>query len=120
LQRDLPPIGSEVITNKGRARVLAQEILAGQVLIETEDMRRIVIDAADVLTVLSRGSRRKQDEATVSGSEAIIDERDVALSTLEDEPAIDEAVSRAVDATDETWDSFDANGDGDNGIAQST
>jgi hypothetical protein len=33
---------------------LAQEILSGQVLIETEDMRRIVIDATDVLTVLTR------------------------------------------------------------------
>ena len=54
LQRDLPPVGADIITNKGRARVLAQEILAGQVLVETEDMRRIVIDAADVLTVLKR------------------------------------------------------------------
>ena len=32
LQRDLPPVGADIITNKGRARVLAQEILAGQVL----------------------------------------------------------------------------------------
>ena len=58
LQRDLPPVGADIITNKGRARVLAQEILAGQVLVETEDMRRIVIDAADVLTVLKRGESR--------------------------------------------------------------
>jgi len=29
LQRDLPPVGAEIITNKGRAHVLAQEILAG-------------------------------------------------------------------------------------------
>ena len=54
LQRELPPVGADIITNTGRARVLAQEILVGQVLIETEDMRRIVIDAADVLTVLTR------------------------------------------------------------------
>src|SRR5712672_3213541 len=54
LQRDLPPVGADIITNKGRARVLAQEILAGQVLVETEDMRRIVIDDADVPTVLKR------------------------------------------------------------------
>jgi cell fate regulator YaaT (PSP1 superfamily) len=58
LQKDLPPVGSEIITNKGKARVLAQEILAGQLLVETEDMRRIAIDAADVLTVLKRGSAR--------------------------------------------------------------
>jgi cell fate regulator YaaT (PSP1 superfamily) len=60
LQRDLPPVGSDIITNQGRARVLAQEILAGQVLIETEDMRRLVIDAADVLTILSRGKKRRE------------------------------------------------------------
>ena len=55
LQKDLPPVGSEIITEKGRARVLAQEILTGQLLIETEDMRRVTIDGADVMTVLRRG-----------------------------------------------------------------
>ncbi len=58
LQKDLPPVGSEIITNQGRARVLAQEILAGQLLIETEDMRRIAIQAADVVTVIARGNSR--------------------------------------------------------------
>jgi cell fate regulator YaaT (PSP1 superfamily) len=61
LQRDLPPVGAEVVTTTGRGRVLAQEILAGQVLVETEDMRRIVINAADVLTVLTRGKKRSPD-----------------------------------------------------------
>lgn len=56
LQKDLPPVGSEIITEQGRARVLAQEILAGQLLIETEDMRRVTIDAGEVMTVLKRGS----------------------------------------------------------------
>ena len=60
LQKDLPPVGSEIITNKGRARVLAQEILAGQLLVETEDMRRLAIDAADVMTVLKRGQGPRQ------------------------------------------------------------
>ncbi len=63
LQRDLPPVGADIITNKGRARVLAQEILAGQVLVETEDMRRIVIDAADVLTVLKREKKPRDTQA---------------------------------------------------------
>lgn len=56
LQKDLPPIGSEIVTNVGKAKVLAQEILANRLLIQTEDMRRIVIEAAEVLTVLKRGS----------------------------------------------------------------
>jgi cell fate regulator YaaT (PSP1 superfamily) len=60
LQKDMAPVGSEVITSQGRARVLAQEILAGQLLIETEDMRRIAIPASDVVTVLKRGSGRSK------------------------------------------------------------
>jgi cell fate regulator YaaT (PSP1 superfamily) len=56
LQKDLPPIGSEVLTQNGRQRVLAHEILAGQLLVETEDHRRVLIAAGDVLTVLNRGS----------------------------------------------------------------
>jgi cell fate regulator YaaT (PSP1 superfamily) len=69
LQRELPPVGADVITNSGRARVLAQEILAGQVLIETEDMRRIVIDAADVLTVLKREKPRRASDDVLSSEE---------------------------------------------------
>lgn len=53
LQKELPPIGASVLTGKGRARVLAHEILARQLLVETEDQRRVLIDAGDVLTVLS-------------------------------------------------------------------
>jgi cell fate regulator YaaT (PSP1 superfamily) len=63
LQRELPSVGADIITSSGRARVLAQEILAGQILIETEDMRRIVIDAADVLTVLKREKPRRGERA---------------------------------------------------------
>jgi cell fate regulator YaaT (PSP1 superfamily) len=73
LQRDLPPVGADIITNKGRGRVLAQEILAGQVLVETEDMRRIVIDASDVLTVLKR-EKRPRDDRPMPTSEQHVDE----------------------------------------------
>jgi cell fate regulator YaaT (PSP1 superfamily) len=59
LQKELPPVGSDVVTSRGRARVLAQEILAGQLLVETEDRRRILIEASDVLTVLKRGAGRR-------------------------------------------------------------
>jgi cell fate regulator YaaT (PSP1 superfamily) len=55
LQKELPPVGSDVLTQKGRNRVLAHEILAQQLLVETEDHRRMLIPAADVLTVLKRG-----------------------------------------------------------------
>lgn len=58
LQKDLPPIGSDVVTNNGRARVLGQEVLSGHLLVEMEDRRRVLIQSADVLSVLSRGSQR--------------------------------------------------------------
>jgi len=57
LHRELPPVGADIVTKTGRARVLAQEILASQLLVETEDHRRVLIDADEVLTVLSRGRR---------------------------------------------------------------
>ena len=56
LQSDLPPIGSRHRHRQGPGRVLAQEILAGQLLVETEDRRRILIEASDILTVLKGGS----------------------------------------------------------------
>lgn len=73
LQKDLPPIGSEIVTNDGKAKVLAQEILAGRLLVQSEDMRRIVIDGADVLTVLKRGSgggkKRSGNKSTPQSAE---------------------------------------------------
>ena len=71
LQRELPPLGADIITNTGRARVLAQEILAGQVLVETEDGRRIVIEASDVLTVLKREKKPRPEQPVVDETEPI-------------------------------------------------
>jgi cell fate regulator YaaT (PSP1 superfamily) len=84
LQRDLPPVGADIITNKGRARVLAQEILAGQVLVETEDMRRIVIDAADVLTVLKRERKPREDRGAAPVEEHATEDLPPELAHLED------------------------------------
>jgi cell fate regulator YaaT (PSP1 superfamily) len=100
LQRELPPVGADIITNKGRARVLAQEILAGQVLVETEDMRRIVIDAADVLTVLKRERKPREAEAPVQAEDHHDEALPPELAELEDtalrqEPANGEMPSRS-------------------------
>ena len=59
LQKDLPPVGSDVVTKNGRARVLGQEILAQQLLVAMEDNRRILIPAGDVLSILKTGSGRR-------------------------------------------------------------
>ncbi len=59
MQRELPPVGSFVVTRQGRMKVLSQEILAAELLVETEDNRRVVIGADQVLTVISPPARKK-------------------------------------------------------------
>ncbi len=54
-QRELPPIGSDIITQNGRGQVLNQSILAGQLLVQMEDGRRVLIGSDDVVTVVKRG-----------------------------------------------------------------
>lgn len=51
-QQQLPAPGARIVTAKGKARVLAQEILARKVLVEFEDGRKIVIAADEILTNL--------------------------------------------------------------------
>jgi cell fate regulator YaaT (PSP1 superfamily) len=51
-QRELPPVGSRVVTSKGQGRVLHHEILARRVLIEFEDGRRLPVSVDEVLTRL--------------------------------------------------------------------
>lgn len=52
IQKELPKIGSEVLTRNGRVKVLNHQIITEQLLVETEDHRRVVIDASEVLTVV--------------------------------------------------------------------
>ncbi len=52
IQKSLPRVGSRIVTRQGKAKVLNHELLAEQLLVETEDHRRILIPASDVLTVL--------------------------------------------------------------------
>jgi cell fate regulator YaaT (PSP1 superfamily) len=51
-QRELPPIGTRVVTSKGQGRVLHHEILARRLLVEFEDGRRLPISVDEVLTRL--------------------------------------------------------------------
>ena len=55
IQRELPKVGSNVVTRNGKARVIAQQIIAQQLLVETEDHRRILIEASEVLSVTRKG-----------------------------------------------------------------
>ena len=51
LQKELPRIGAQVKTPDGVGRILAHEILTSQVLVSTEDKRRILMDARDVSVI---------------------------------------------------------------------
>jgi len=59
LQRQLAPAGAEVLTEKGRARVVGHEILAQQLLVEMEDGHRVLIASDEVQSVLRRPERGK-------------------------------------------------------------
>jgi cell fate regulator YaaT (PSP1 superfamily) len=60
LQRDMPPVGSRIVTADGAATVMGQEILSQQLLVQTEDNRRILIAAATVLAVTRRGTGKPE------------------------------------------------------------
>lgn len=63
LQKKLPTIGSDILTREGKARVIGQEVLSEQLLVETEDHRRRLVAAADVLSVIRAAvERRSRDE----------------------------------------------------------
>jgi cell fate regulator YaaT (PSP1 superfamily) len=63
MQAELPSVGCDVVTRQGRARVVGQDILTSQLLIQTEDHRRVMIPASDVLTVLEKKDRPKKHAA---------------------------------------------------------
>jgi cell fate regulator YaaT (PSP1 superfamily) len=51
-QKELPAVGSRILTQKGQGRVLAHEVLARKVLVEFEDGRRLPVAAGEILTRL--------------------------------------------------------------------
>ncbi|MEM7312258.1 MAG: regulatory iron-sulfur-containing complex subunit RicT [Planctomycetota bacterium] len=67
MQRELPPVGSEIVTGNGKATVLGQEILAQQLLVEMEDNRRTLIEASEVISVIRVGRPRNNSGKRKSG-----------------------------------------------------
>jgi cell fate regulator YaaT (PSP1 superfamily) len=55
LSKELPPSGSLVLTRDGNVTVLAQDIMAQQLVVKTEDGRRIMIGSDEVVSVTRRG-----------------------------------------------------------------
>ena len=59
IQKTMPNVGWRIVTRQGKAKVIAQQILAEQLLIETEDHRRMLIDASEVLSVIEKPTAKK-------------------------------------------------------------
>jgi len=62
LERDLPAVGSRVVTPHGQGRILALEVLARKVVVEFEDRRRIIITPDEILGVEKSTARPTRDE----------------------------------------------------------
>jgi cell fate regulator YaaT (PSP1 superfamily) len=48
IQKEMPSLGSHVMTPEGPARVLAHDLLAGEILVETDDHSRLQVALADL------------------------------------------------------------------------
>jgi len=48
IQKEMPALGSSVVTPEGNGKVVGHEVLAEQVLVATEDHRRVLVSAAEV------------------------------------------------------------------------
>ncbi len=53
-KKDLPPIGSTVITEQGEARVTNQEILSECVQVVYQDARKSIVHRKDILEVIKK------------------------------------------------------------------
>lgn len=62
-RRELPAVGSLVITKQGQGKVVGQEILARKLLVSYEDNRLLMTESKDILTVISKGKRPPQRES---------------------------------------------------------
>lgn len=64
-RKSLPTPGTAVVTKEGQGKVLAQEVLARQLVVELEDGRRLMMREDDILTTIKRKAGRKAlDEST--------------------------------------------------------
>lgn len=61
-RKSLPKIGADIVTANGRGRVINQELLSKQLLVQMEDNRRIMIHGDEVLSVIKRTKRRASSD----------------------------------------------------------
>jgi len=62
MQKAMPPVGTQVTTSEGPARVLGHEVLVGKLLVESADHVRRLVDVADVTAVSDEEAAAQRDE----------------------------------------------------------
>lgn len=60
-RRELPRVGATVVTKVGQGRVVGQELLNRQVVVQYEDRRRILTEENEILTVVNKSATKKKD-----------------------------------------------------------
>jgi len=63
IQKQMPKIGAHIITNNGHAKVLNHQLLAQQLLVETEDNRRVLIGLDEVLSIVNKNGSTNEPVA---------------------------------------------------------
>src|SRR4051812_27971865 len=62
LVKDMPSIGSEILTAEGQGKVVGQEILARKLLVQYEGKGALLADLNDIVTVVSRGKKPEKSD----------------------------------------------------------
>jgi cell fate regulator YaaT (PSP1 superfamily) len=70
IAKELPPVGSVVLTRDGNVTVIAHDILSQQLSVKTEDGRRIMICLDDVVSITERADRRRGNANNDRGSQS--------------------------------------------------
>lgn len=71
-RKNLPRIGVDIVTANGRGRVINQELLSRQLLVQMEDNRRVMVHADEVLSVIKKNkntSTRETNEGADGGDQ---------------------------------------------------
>ena len=85
-RKSLPRVGADVVTANGRGRILSQELLSRQLLVQMEDGRRVMIHNDEVLTVIKGSKRAKRDPEIVESRESTGDRESKSRETNGDKP----------------------------------
>jgi cell fate regulator YaaT (PSP1 superfamily) len=89
MQKNLPPLGSWVMTPAGRARVVNHEILAAQVLVETEDRLRKLVPLQEVAPLANDKTAPPNKRRSASPDQEPAGEPSTDSSSSDDNPRED-------------------------------